>query len=91
MPPLRGPADGPVRLGTGGAGTYDWTVPGPKWNSPASLGMETIEPLQSNVFDLDAHEHHDLVAFLSDVDLDTDNEDQDQDKKVRAYRYKEDL
>jgi hypothetical protein len=91
MPPLRPPVDAPVRLGPGGAGSCDWIVPDPKWNSPASLGMETIEPLESNVFDLDAYEHHDLVAFLSDVDLDTDNEDQAQDKKVRAYRYKEEL
>jgi hypothetical protein len=73
-------------------------VPGSTWNSPAFLGMGTIEqPLESNskwdVSDLDPHTRRDLAAFLSDVDLATDNEDEDQDmhKRVRAYRDEEEL
>jgi hypothetical protein len=95
MPLLRGPADGTVNLGAG-VGMSDRMVPGTAWNSPAFLGMGTIEqPLESNskwdVSDLDPHTRRDLAAFLSDVDLATDNEDEDQDKKLRAYRDEEEL
>jgi hypothetical protein len=97
MPLLRAPADGAASLGTG-AGTPDRMVPGSTWNSPAFLGMGTIEqPLESkskwDVSDLDLHTRRDLVAFLSDVDLATDNEDEDHDqgKKVRAYQDEKEL